>query len=93
MPVILVTQEDCGSKPARENSSRDYISKISNTHTHTHTHTHTQAGGVAQIIACLPSKPEALSSNPSTEKKIFLIKKRMNEKAATNCLPPPRHDK
>jgi hypothetical protein len=27
------------------------------------------ARGVAQVAVCLPSKPEALSSNPSTEKK------------------------
>jgi hypothetical protein len=27
MPVILTTQEDCGSKPAQANSSRDPISK------------------------------------------------------------------
>jgi hypothetical protein len=31
--------------------------------------THKRAGGVAQVIECLPSKCEALSSNPSTEKK------------------------
>jgi hypothetical protein len=28
-----------------------------------------RAGGVAQVVVCLPSKDEALSSNPSTEKK------------------------
>jgi hypothetical protein len=28
-----------------------------------------RAGGVAQMIACLPSKCEALTSNPSTAKK------------------------
>jgi hypothetical protein len=27
------------------------------------------AGGVAQVVECLPSKHEVLSSNPSTEKK------------------------
>jgi hypothetical protein len=27
------------------------------------------AGGVAQVVECLPNKHEALSSNPSTEKK------------------------
>jgi hypothetical protein len=37
-------QEDCGSKPALANSLRDSISKI---------------GGMAQMVACLPSKCEA----------------------------------
>jgi hypothetical protein len=27
------------------------------------------AGGVVQVVECMPSKPEALSSNPSTGKK------------------------
>jgi hypothetical protein len=27
------------------------------------------AGGMAQVVDCLPSKHEALSSNPSTDKK------------------------
>jgi hypothetical protein len=35
-------QEDCGSKPARANSSRDPISKIPNTK---------RAGGVAQGVS------------------------------------------
>jgi hypothetical protein len=30
------------------------------------------AGGVAQVVACLPSKHRALCSNSSTEKKKFL---------------------
>jgi hypothetical protein len=29
-----------------------------------------RAGGVGQVIKCLLSKPEALSSNPSTEQKL-----------------------
>jgi hypothetical protein len=62
------------------NSFPDPILKIPNTHactrahththtqTHTHTYTHTKelASGVAQEL--LPSKHEALSSNPSTVK-------------------------
>jgi hypothetical protein len=31
--------------------------------------TKNRAGGVAQVVACLPSKCESLSSNPSTSKK------------------------
>jgi hypothetical protein len=34
-------------------------------HTHTHTHTH-RAGGVAQVVECLLSNCEALSSSSST---------------------------
>jgi hypothetical protein len=41
-PIILVTQEDHGSKPAWANSSQDPLSKIPNT------------GGVAQMVECLP---------------------------------------
>jgi hypothetical protein len=44
-------------KSAWANSSRDPIFKIPNT---------TRAGGVAQVVECLPSKCEALSSNAST---------------------------
>jgi hypothetical protein len=35
-----------------------------------------RAGGVVQVVECLPSKCEALSLNPSTEKK----KKRKKKK-------------
>jgi hypothetical protein len=31
-----------------------------------------RAGGVAQVIECLPRKHEALSLNPSTVKKIYI---------------------
>jgi hypothetical protein len=34
-----------------------------------HKHTSTWAGGVAQVIECLPSKSESLSSNPRATKK------------------------
>jgi hypothetical protein len=50
-------QEDHGSKPAWANSSRDSISKIPITK---------RAGRVTEVVECLPSEAEALSSNPST---------------------------
>jgi hypothetical protein len=49
-------QEDHSSKSAQANSSQYPISKILNTK---------RAGRVAQGVECLPSKHEALSSNPS----------------------------
>jgi hypothetical protein len=65
MPVILVWQAEIRrimvqSQPGQI-SSQDPISKILNT----------KKGweGVAQAVECLPSKHEALSLNPSTEKK------------------------
>jgi hypothetical protein len=30
-----------------------------------------QAAGMAQVVQCLPSKPVALSSNPSSERKVM----------------------
>jgi hypothetical protein len=33
------------------------------------------AGGIAQVVECLPSRHEALSSNASTPKKIKIEKK------------------
>jgi hypothetical protein len=36
--------------------------------------TQKRAGGVAQVVECLPSKGEALSSKPSTGKKKRLFK-------------------
>jgi hypothetical protein len=48
-------QEDCGLRPARTNSSRDRISKITRAK---------WTGGVAQVEEHLLSKLKALSSNP-----------------------------
>jgi hypothetical protein len=53
-------QEDLSSKPSKANSSWDPILKISK---------QKRTGGVAQVVACPPSKYEALSSSPSTSKK------------------------
>jgi hypothetical protein len=53
-------QEKYSSNPAWANSPRDPISKISNTK---------RAGRGAQVVECLPSKCEALSSNANTTKK------------------------
>jgi hypothetical protein len=49
-------QEDCGSKPARANSSQDPILKMLNTKK--------RAGRVAQEVQYLSIKCEALSSKP-----------------------------
>jgi hypothetical protein len=66
-------QEDCSSRPVTANSSQDIISKIPNTHTHTHTHTkytiQNRAGIMAQVVECLLSNHEVLSSNPMAQKK------------------------
>jgi hypothetical protein len=43
-------QEDHGLRPAQENSSQDHISKIPNRKK--------RAGGMAQVVECLPSKHE-----------------------------------
>jgi hypothetical protein len=68
-PAILITQEadqdDCGSMPT--NSSRDLILKIPNT----------KNGASRMTLEHLPSKREALSSNPNTKKK-----KRVSERHA-----------
>jgi hypothetical protein len=53
-------QEDNCSKLARANSLQDPISKVLNTK---------RAEGVAQGVERLPTKCEAVSSNPSTTKK------------------------
>jgi hypothetical protein len=70
MPIINPSysggrdQEDQSSKPVRENSSGDPISKnTQNIHNQ-----NKRAGGVAQVEH-LPSKYEALRSNLSTDKK------------------------
>jgi hypothetical protein len=49
-------QEDHGSKPALAISMQDPILKKPFTK---------QAGGVARVVECLPSKHKALSSNPT----------------------------
>jgi hypothetical protein len=51
-------QEDRASKSAEANRSGDLTLKIPNT-----------KAGLAEWLKCLSSKCEALSSNPSTEKK------------------------
>jgi hypothetical protein len=56
-------QEDHGSKPALGKWFVRFVSKIPNTQK--------RAGGVTQAIQHLPSKCEALSSNPRTTKKNF----------------------
>jgi hypothetical protein len=62
--VILATWETeirGGSRfKASPGKKQDPISKIPNTK---------QTGGVAQVVECLPSKPEALNSNSNTGKK------------------------
>jgi hypothetical protein len=63
MPIILVNQEaqeDQGLKPALGNSSQDLSQKYP---------TQKRAGRVAEVVECLPSKGEVLSSNSSTTKK------------------------
>jgi hypothetical protein len=61
---ILATQKAeirrISLKPAWANSLQDPVLKITNTK---------RAGGVAHVVECLPSNPEALSSKPSTVKK------------------------
>jgi hypothetical protein len=53
-------QEAQSWRPAWANSLRDPILKNPSQN---------RTGGVAQVVKCLPSKCEALSSNPNTEKK------------------------
>jgi hypothetical protein len=65
MPVILATEEDHNSKPARAKRQRDPISKKKNQKKPTGNHT----GGVAQVTEHLPSKYKALSSSPRTSKR------------------------
>jgi hypothetical protein len=80
MSVILATQEAeirrivVQSQPRQivlETLSRKYPSQK-------------RAGGMAQVVACLPSKGEALSLNPSAAKK---KKKRDEEDALSGNLP------
>jgi hypothetical protein len=70
--LILATQEDHNSKPAgeivRETLSQKYP-------------TQKRACGVIQVVAYLPSKCEALSSNPSTTKKQNKTKQKHKLKA------------
>jgi hypothetical protein len=64
MPIILTTQkpyqEDLGSRPAEATKARSYLKKENSTQN--------KAGGVAQVVECLPSKYEALISNPVLKK-------------------------
>jgi hypothetical protein len=52
-------QEDCSSKPAQANSLQDPISNPPQN----------RVEGVPQVVEHLPSKCEALSSDPTTAKK------------------------
>jgi hypothetical protein len=52
--------KDCSLKPAQADRSQDPISEIPNTKQ--------GSSGVAHVTECLPSKHEALNSNPSTAK-------------------------
>jgi hypothetical protein len=65
MPIILTTQEaeirriEVQSQPRQivcETLSQKYL-------------TQNRAGGMDQVVEHLPSKPEALSSNPNTKKR------------------------
>jgi hypothetical protein len=53
-------QKNLGLRTAQANSSQGPISKILNTHTTK------RAGRMAEVVKCLPSKGETLSSSPST---------------------------
>jgi hypothetical protein len=64
MPVFLATQEDCGSKPAQSNSSRDSISKKP----------------VTKIGLMEWFKVKALSSSPSTATTTTKINKKKKKK-------------
>jgi hypothetical protein len=56
-PSYSWKQEDCKFKPAQAKAGRTCLkNKI-------------QAGGVTQVVECLPSKYEALSPSPNTKKK------------------------
>jgi hypothetical protein len=57
-------QEDCSSKPSQANSSQSPILKIPNTQKR-------GTGGVTQEVEHLPSKREALSSNPEFKKFVY----------------------
>jgi hypothetical protein len=73
MPVILATQE-AGIRRIMVKARPEQIvvrSCLENTHHKK------RAGGVAQVIQHLPSKYEALNSNPSTMKKKKKRKKEM----------------
>jgi hypothetical protein len=84
MPVILATggsdQEDRSSKPAQANSSQDPISKNKTKQKNQH---RTGAYGVSQVVECLPTKYDALSSNPSTAKE----KERKKDREANQDWP------
>jgi hypothetical protein len=70
-------QEDCGSKPAQANSLQDPILKKKS---------QKRAGGVAQVVEHLPTKCEALNSNPITKKH---IKPRTNRENTANTFENP----
>jgi hypothetical protein len=72
MPVILATHE-AGIRRIVVHSQPGQI--VHETHLKNNP-TEKRAGRVAQVIECLPSKCETLSSNPSTIKK----KKKKNRK-------------
>jgi hypothetical protein len=63
-----IDQEDLHSKPARAKSLRDYLENTQ--HSPFFRLNPVLAGGVAQVVECLLSKCETLSSNSSTTKKI-----------------------
>jgi hypothetical protein len=62
-------QKDCSSRTAQANK---ILSQKHPTHTHTHTHTTGRVAQVVQVVDCLPSKHEALSSNATAVKKFNL---------------------
>jgi hypothetical protein len=63
-------REDGGLRPGWANSFQDPISKISNIKTD---------WIVDQLVECLPSKCEALSSNPNTAPQNEIIQKKFVE--------------
>jgi hypothetical protein len=65
-----IDQEDLHSKPARAKSLRDYLENTQ--HSPFFRLNPVLAGGVAQVVECLSSMHEALSSDPNTAKKIYI---------------------
>jgi hypothetical protein len=74
-------QEDHGSRPAQANSSSDPILEKPNTKKR-------RAGEVTQVVEveCLPSKHEALSSNPSAAKKKKMVTRNLGRKYVDRTL-------
>jgi hypothetical protein len=68
-------QEDCCLKPAQENSSPELILKNPS---------QKRACGMAQVVDCLPSRHEALGTNPITAKK--KKKKRSQVQCSSSCM-------